>query len=288
MTASEVMTPTPVTAGPEETVATALSRMAAKGFRHLPVVDADGRFVGMVSDRSLKALLDDKPRAEKLPLATVLGGGEAVTAAPSTPIETLADRMLANSLRAVPIVDPDTGRLVGIVSYVDVVRTRQGGAGQVGPGLGVDSVLVPIGPDDLALDALRLVATLFTGAEIHALHVLGVPAGFLPSFLGGVDSPSRASQATEGLGRRIAALGLGCEPKLVVRLGDASDEIVEYARDAGIGLVVMPSREHHGVKRVLLGSVTADVVRNCPCPILVLRGDLPETWARFLAPFSGG
>ncbi|MCB9735422.1 MAG: CBS domain-containing protein [Deltaproteobacteria bacterium] len=285
MIASEVMTPTPVTAAPDETIAAALGRMAAKGFRHLPVVDADGRFLGMVSDRSLKALLADDAKAEKQTLAAVLSGAEAVTASPSTPVATLADRMLANSLRAVPVVD-DAGSLVGIVSYVDVVRASDVGASKIGPGLGVESVLVPIGPDDLALDALRLVANLFVGAEIHALHVLGVPTGFIPTFLGGVDSPSRASQATEGLGRRIAALGLERAPKLVVRLGDAADEIVEYAKDADIRLVVMPSRQHHGVKRVLLGSVTEHVTRNSPCPVLVLRGDLPETWARILAPFS--
>ena len=46
-----VMTPGPVTVGPKDPVRTAIRRMQKGGYRHLPVVDEDGRPVGILSAR---------------------------------------------------------------------------------------------------------------------------------------------------------------------------------------------------------------------------------------------
>ena len=51
---SEVMTWNPETVGPDDTALSALEKMKARGFRHLPVVDND-KIVGMVSVRDLYA-----------------------------------------------------------------------------------------------------------------------------------------------------------------------------------------------------------------------------------------
>jgi CBS domain-containing protein len=48
-TLAECMTPEPVTVHPKESVAAALRRMEGGGYRHLPVVDADGQPVGILS-----------------------------------------------------------------------------------------------------------------------------------------------------------------------------------------------------------------------------------------------
>jgi len=47
---SQVMTPSPVTVGPDNTFGYALQLMHQRGFRHMPVV-ASGRPVGIVSSR---------------------------------------------------------------------------------------------------------------------------------------------------------------------------------------------------------------------------------------------
>lgn len=49
---SQVMTPCPITAEAETTVAEALRRMAANGLRHLPIL-RNGRLVGVVSMRDM-------------------------------------------------------------------------------------------------------------------------------------------------------------------------------------------------------------------------------------------
>ena len=52
---SDVMTTSTETLPPEATVKEASERMAAGNFRHLPVVDADGQVLGVVSQRDLIA-----------------------------------------------------------------------------------------------------------------------------------------------------------------------------------------------------------------------------------------
>jgi CBS domain-containing protein len=52
---ADVMTGAPQTLSPEATPQDAAERMAAGKFRHLPVVDSDGRVLGVVSQRDLIA-----------------------------------------------------------------------------------------------------------------------------------------------------------------------------------------------------------------------------------------
>jgi len=295
LTASQVMTREVLTAGTDETVGDALVRMEQHGVRHLPAVDASGAYAGMLSMRSLAALVEADPTATQRVVGHVMAPNH-LTASPDTPLLVLVDRMLAQELRAVPVLAPSTRRLEGIISYVDVVRAlprlaeggHAGHVGHVGPCIGVASVLVPLGSDALSFEALRLTANLFHAAEIHALHVMSVPTPLVPTaFIGKVDSNTRVAHTTESIRRRAAELDLPREPRFVVRLGEADDEIVEYAREEGIRLIVIPSRERQGVKRMLLGSVAEHVVRHAPCPVLVLRGDLPDAWEALMSEVVG-
>lgn len=52
-----VMTPNPETVTPEQTASEALERMHKGGFRHLPVVGADGKAAGIVALRDLNAVV---------------------------------------------------------------------------------------------------------------------------------------------------------------------------------------------------------------------------------------
>lgn len=53
-----------------------------------------------------------------------------------------------------------------------------------------------------------------------------------------------------------------------------ADRIIAYAEDEAIDLFVMETHGRRGVKRILLGSVTEDVVRNGPCPVFTVRTDV--------------
>lgn len=75
-----VMTPDPDTVSPDDTAFAALERMASRGYRHLPVVDASGTTVGIVSIRDLydtvkRELEEDLQRRDALIFDTGYGAG---------------------------------------------------------------------------------------------------------------------------------------------------------------------------------------------------------------------
>jgi nucleotide-binding universal stress UspA family protein len=53
--------------------------------------------------------------------------------------------------------------------------------------------------------------------------------------------------------------------------GDPASEIVRYALDAGIDLVVMGTHGRTGLERLLMGSVAERVLRDSPCSVLVVK-----------------
>jgi universal stress protein A len=59
----------------------------------------------------------------------------------------------------------------------------------------------------------------------------------------------------------------------LVRVGHPVDIILQVARDRPADLVVIGSHGRSGLGRVLLGSVAESVVRQAPCPVLVVRKD---------------
>ena len=59
--------------------------------------------------------------------------------------------------------------------------------------------------------------------------------------------------------------------KLVIRVGNPSIEIVDYAKKNNIDLIVIASHGRTGLNRFLLGSVAEKVVRLAQCPVLVWR-----------------
>lgn len=55
--------------------------------------------------------------------------------------------------------------------------------------------------------------------------------------------------------------------------GQPDEEIVRLAEGLNANLIVVGSRGLGGIRRSLMGSVSDSVVRNAPCPVLVVRGE---------------
>jgi nucleotide-binding universal stress UspA family protein len=53
--------------------------------------------------------------------------------------------------------------------------------------------------------------------------------------------------------------------------GDPATEIVRYAHDAAMDLVVMGTHGRTGLERLLMGSVAEKVLRDSPCSVLVVK-----------------
>jgi acetoin utilization protein AcuB len=122
-----VMTPEPATVEPEASLADAAEALLQGGFRHLPVVSADGRPVGIISERDVRASLGTDlygfTRATLEALAEQVSG--VMTPDPivvrmdarlGEALETFADERVG----AILVVD-EAEKLRGILSYVDVL-----------------------------------------------------------------------------------------------------------------------------------------------------------------------
>jgi nucleotide-binding universal stress UspA family protein len=65
--------------------------------------------------------------------------------------------------------------------------------------------------------------------------------------------------------------GLGKHVSTVAPVGDAVEEIVRVAREQGAELIVIGSRGHGRLGRMLLGSASRGVLARAPCNVLVVR-----------------
>jgi nucleotide-binding universal stress UspA family protein len=68
-----------------------------------------------------------------------------------------------------------------------------------------------------------------------------------------------------------AARIAGRQVRSTVTPGSPADEIVRFARERATDVVVLGSHGRAGLARLLLGSVAERVVREAPCPVLVIR-----------------
>jgi nucleotide-binding universal stress UspA family protein len=66
-----------------------------------------------------------------------------------------------------------------------------------------------------------------------------------------------------------SALGLPADSGRVLE-GDAGPELCDFARSEQATAMVIGTRGRGGIKRALLGSVSDYVVRNAPCPVVVV------------------
>ena len=62
----------------------------------------------------------------------------------------------------------------------------------------------------------------------------------------------------------------GIEAQTEILEGSPEDNIVEYAKQHDIDLVVMSTSGQGGIKRLILGSTTDRVIRSCEVPVLVI------------------
>jgi acetoin utilization protein AcuB len=128
--AEDVMTRNPLTMDLTGTVQDAADMMFAAEVRHIPVV-THGTLVGMISERDLRSYILPRPerifradeeRARMAVSVSAVIPSDVMTARPDTPVAELLDILLEEKIGAVPVLAPDTGDLIGMVSYIDILR----------------------------------------------------------------------------------------------------------------------------------------------------------------------
>jgi CBS domain-containing membrane protein len=124
----EIMTGSPVTLKPEDTLDLANDVISLGRIRHMPVVE-DGRLVGLLSERDLigaaaTTIFGLKQKRKSALLKTVLIKDvmkkRVISVKPDTPIKDAAHLMADKKIGCVPVVE--SGTLVGLLTTTDILR----------------------------------------------------------------------------------------------------------------------------------------------------------------------
>jgi nucleotide-binding universal stress UspA family protein len=109
-------------------------------------------------------------------------------------------------------------------------------------------------------------------ARITFLHVSSsAQAAFDTEFPIGLDD-AREDAVRERLLKIVSPLEqIELAPQFVVRPGSPAAEIVRYAEEHAVDLIVMGTHGRGFVAHVVMGSVAEKVVRTAPCPVLTVR-----------------
>jgi CBS domain-containing protein len=111
-----------VTIEPTTDVADAVRILTEKHIGALVVTGAEGRIVGIISERDIvRALAKRGNAALKLPLTEVMTR-KVVTCGEDETLSVIMEQMTQGKFRHVPVLDGD--RLIGIISIGDVVKWR--------------------------------------------------------------------------------------------------------------------------------------------------------------------
>ena len=124
-----------------------------------------------------------------------------------------------------------------------------------------------------AFELAGQVAEKFEGA-LHLLHVqeLHLPPLVYESAGAGVGLIEREQRELAEKRLKDLAQRLGDTPNDVV-LGTPHIEIVRFAKEHDIDLIVMATHGRGFFSHAILGSTTERVVRRAPCPVLTVRDD---------------
>ena len=108
-------------------LAEAIEFFSAEEPRHksYPVRGTDGRIVGMASRGDVLQWRTETPGRSDDTLADRLSDEALVTGFPDEPVARLADRMAVEGVGRVPVVEPGTMRLIGLVSRKDLLHIRR-------------------------------------------------------------------------------------------------------------------------------------------------------------------
>lgn len=138
----------------------------------------------------------------------------------------------------------------------------------------LNRILVPTDFSGTSEAALRYGVALARAfkAQLHLLHVPEHPgeAAEIEYPIGLFENMQNA--ANDRLGHLLPeAEARELRPECAMRLGKPTDEIVRYAAEHEMDLIVMGTHGREGVTRAVLGSVAEKVVRRAPCPVLAVH-----------------
>ena len=162
--------------------------------------------------------------------------------------------------------------------------------------LKIEKILVPTDLEEPSVAAIRYAISIARehGAELLVLHVVDeervmksamLPAEeelLFPRQWGSMGEGSRCFLDIELRDKRLDLYSFlyshfdveelkSVSVARLVRLGDAAEEIVSVAGEEGCDLIVLASHGKGWLARVIAGSMSEEVGRKAPCPVLTIQ-----------------
>lgn len=138
------------------------------------------------------------------------------------------------------------------------------------------NVLLPLDFSEPSMKATEYAVELAKrfDATLHLLHVIEDPVVYLPMFES-YPLPTREqfeTYARERLENWITAEDSeGLKVESHFRHGKPFTEVIDYAEDSNIDLIVIGTHGRGMALHVILGSVAEKIVRKAPCPVLTVH-----------------
>jgi len=154
-------------------------------------------------------------------------------------------------------------------------------------------LLVPTDYSELSVSAIdcAMAFSRMSGARIYLMHTLDtIPVLALQA----VDLTTEAVMSeTERNARTdlhlfaVSKIGNIHDLVEVVRKGIAEEEIVKFAKEEDVDLIIMATHGRSGLSHVLMGSVAEKVIQQSPVPVLVVNPTKMRNGARSGGTVSG-
>jgi nucleotide-binding universal stress UspA family protein len=140
-------------------------------------------------------------------------------------------------------------------------------------------ILIPTDFSKYSKAALAYAAALAEkfGSELYLLHVVQNLGVMIPDMVNVMppvmpSNEQMTAAVREALDRLIKENQLDkFKVHAEIRLGTPFYEIIQFAKENNVDLIIMGTHGHSGLAHMLLGSVTEKVVRKGPCPVLTVR-----------------
>ncbi len=216
----------PVTLPPDALVGDALALMAHYRVSGVPVTDADGVLVGILTNRDLR--FDADPTAT---VGSVMTSRDLVTAPVGTTLTEAQAILGRHKIEKLPIVDAD-GRLKGLITVKDIQkRVRYPSATKDDQGRLRVAAAVGVGPDALeraaalvAADVDAIVVDTAHGHSVGVIEIVGrVKGAHTVDVVAGNISTAEAAEALIDVGADAIKVGQGpgsiCTTRVVAGVG---------------------------------------------------------------------
>ena len=147
--------------------------------------------------------------------------------------------------------------------------------------LKLKKILYPTDFSEYSLTALQYAVSITkqNDAELYCLHVVDMPQEeyLTQEYMVPLNVPhvpeDKVLRTARARMKRFEAENLSEIEKVTSRVlvGVPFVEIIRYAREQSIDLIVIGTHGHSAIAAMLLGTVAEKVVRKAPCPVLTVR-----------------